>query len=386
MKTQMARAQKDKLIVPQLVGSNGENPRVSAVSSFHDDVWDFTNEDGNPARSSGEKKIRWSFRTPDGGLFTDLPFKCLLAAFKQFIHALRWHPIDSAPFGPSALCSMFTRTKRFVDHLLTYPNPVLRFKDVMHHHCEDYIQEIVGSAFSASYKYHFLSILQKLFLYRQAMRDGLAFEPLKGESARKMAGENKASQLANQTEVIPDEILGPLVRAAIEYVDRFSPYLLDICEAVEDIRKRKRWFGVWARRYIHEHNPSKYGLDGVKFEKGVTSLRQLNQELCHLQTACFVLIAFATGMRISELLSLREGCCEVEVQPGQEDLVWLRSRVFKMQGVPNGRSWTPFAQGNDPQPGGVGTACISMRRVQLLLVPSGIRTLHPGQSPPSQTL
>ncbi len=70
MKTQMARVQKSRLIVPQLVGSNGENPRVSGVSSFHDDVWEFINEDGNPARSSGEKKIRWSFRTPDGGLFT----------------------------------------------------------------------------------------------------------------------------------------------------------------------------------------------------------------------------------------------------------------------------------------------------------------------------
>ena len=89
---------------------------------------------------------------------------------------------------------------------------------------------------------------------------------------------------------------------------------------------------------MNDHVPSTYGLDGTKFESGVRSVRQLNKELNYLQTACFVLIAFATGMRVSEILSLREGCCETQKESGQADLVWLRSRVFKMQGVPEGRN------------------------------------------------
>jgi hypothetical protein len=35
------------------------------------------------------------------------------------------------------------------------------------------------------------------------------------------------SEPENQTRIIPDEILGPLVRAALEYVDDFADYLLD---------------------------------------------------------------------------------------------------------------------------------------------------------------
>ena len=56
------------------------------------------------------------------------------------------------------------------------------------------------------------------------------------------------------------------------------------------------------------------GLDGTKFEKGcaVPSVRQLNTELSYLQTACFVLIAFATGMRVSELLSLGKAAVETQ--------------------------------------------------------------------------
>jgi integrase len=338
MNRQTAYALRSGLVEPQFFGCDSEDPKVSAVSRFDDEVWDFTNEDENPARSHTDTRICWSFRTPQGVLFTSPRFKSLLTGLKQFIYALRWHPIDSAPLAVSALICTFRRAQRFVHHLLAYPTPVLRFKDVLPHHCEDYIEEVLSCGLSASYKYHCLNILAKLFFYRRVMKDGLVIEPLKGESAHRMAGYTRASQLESQTQIIPDDILTPLVRAALEYVDRFADYLLDACECIEGIRERHRWFGVWARRYVHKHASAAYGLDGSKFENGLRSLRHLNKELCYLQTACFVLIAFMTGMRLSELLSLREGCCETEAEPGQVDLVWLRSRVFKMQGVPKGRS------------------------------------------------
>lgn len=169
------------------------------------------------------------------------------------------------------------------------------------------------------------------------MEDGLVIDPLKGEPPGRVVGWNIASMLEAQTEFIPDEVLGRLVRAALEYIDQFASYLLDASDGVEEIRNRQRCVGYWSPRYLREHAPSAYGLDGTKFEKGLLSARELNKELCYLQTACFVLIAFATGMRVSEILSLREGCCEIQSEPGQPDLVWLRSRVFKMQGVPEGR-------------------------------------------------
>jgi len=120
MKRETAPVLRSGLVAPQLNGSDGENPKVSAVSRFDDDVWDFSNEDENPARSRTDTKICWSCRMPQGGLFTDPRFKSLLTALKQFIYALRWHPIDSAPFGVTALCCMFRLGKQFVDHLLAY--------------------------------------------------------------------------------------------------------------------------------------------------------------------------------------------------------------------------------------------------------------------------
>ena len=326
-----------KGVAAKLIGCEGSNPQVSLLSRFHDEVWDFSNENQNPSTDKSTKRIRWGFATPKGGRFTDPAFRYLLLASKQFIYALRWHPIDEVPLAASAVVQMFARTKRFIDHLLSYRHPILRFKDVLPHHGEDYIQAVRGGAFSASYKYNVLHVLQRLFQYRGVMIDSLVMDPFEGRSVRKLVGYSHALQLATQTQVIPDDILGPLVRGALEYVDRFADYLLDACDAVEDIRDRGRNFFYRSNHYVRELGPSSYGLGGSRFASGLRSVRQLNKELNYLQTACFVLIAFATGMRVSEILSLRVGCCETQKESGQADLVWLRSRVFKMQGVPEGR-------------------------------------------------
>jgi integrase len=326
-----------KHVAAKPVGCQGSNPQVSELSRFDDVIWDFSNEDQNPSVDKSAKRIRWDFETPRGGRFTDPAFEHLLLASKQFIYALRWHPLDGAPLAASAVLQLFSRTKRFLEHLLSYSNPILRFKDVLPHHGEDYIRSVLGSAFSRSYKYGLLQILQRLFHYREVMIDGLVMDPFQGQSVRKVVGHTHARQLETQTQAIPDEILGPLVRASLEYVDRFADYLLDTCEAVEHLRKRQRDFAYWSRRRVREHAPAGSGLEGSKFERGLSSVSQLNQELNYLQTACFVLIAFATGMRVSEILSLRVGCCETQKESGQQDLVWLRSRVFKMQGLPEGR-------------------------------------------------
>jgi integrase len=191
---------------------------------------------------------------------------------------------------------------------------------------------------SSSYKYNRIHILQKLFQYRYVMTDGLLVDPFHGKPpVRKIAGYSHASQRETQTQVIPDEALIPLIQGALEYVDRSADYLLDAFEGVEEVRKARCNFQYRATCYLYDRPTSAYGLEGTRFADGLQSLRQLYVELSHLQTACFVLIAFATGMRISEILSLREGCCEIVKVPGQPDLVWLRSRVFKMQGVPAGR-------------------------------------------------
>ena len=314
-----------------------DNPQVSAISWFCDDVWDFSDENKNPATGRSDKRICWSFALPGGGLFTDARFRSLLTASKQFVYALRWRPIDTPSYSPASLRNLFRSLKGFIAHLVGYSSPVLRFKDVLPHHCDDYLLRLTSSDTSRADRYRRVQILHTLFRYREAMQDGLVIDPLNGESVVKIVGNNAHS--GSKTEIIPEDVLGPLVRASLQYVDQFSGYLLDRAGELEKIRASATpdQFPYLGTRHLRRHAVTPYPLGGTRLEMGVRSLRQLSTELCHLQTACFVVIAFATGMRLSELLSLQEGCCQVVTEPGQPDLIWLHGRVFKMQGVPEGR-------------------------------------------------
>ena len=316
----------------------GDNPRVSSISRFCDDVWDFSDENKNPATGRADKRICWSFTLPGGGLFTDARFRSLLTASKQFVYALRWRPIDTPSYSPASLRNLFRSLKRFIAHLVGYSNPVLRFKDVLPHHCDDYLLKLSSSDASRATRYGQVQILHMLFRYRGAMQDGLVVDPLNGDSVVRIVGKN-ADSLGRKTEIIPEDVLGPLVRASLQYVDQFSGYLLDCADELERIRTSTTpdQFPYLATRHLRRHAVTSYPLGGTSLEMGVRSLRQLSTELCHLQTACFVVIAFATGMRLSELLSLQEGCCQVVAEPGKPDLIWLHGRVFKMQGMPDGR-------------------------------------------------
>ena len=66
-------------------GKRADNPDVSLASRFWDGVWDFSNEDGNPAAGSHDKRIYWSFKMPGGSLFTDARFRSLLTASKHLV-------------------------------------------------------------------------------------------------------------------------------------------------------------------------------------------------------------------------------------------------------------------------------------------------------------
>jgi integrase len=60
------------------------------------------------------------------------------------------------------------------------------------------------------------------------------------------------------------------------------------------------------------------------------ALRHLLDRVCLLQTACFVIVATSTGMRLGELLALKPGCVVKRRVRGYESpLYWLKSLLIK---------------------------------------------------------
>jgi hypothetical protein len=108
---------------------------------------------------------------------------------------------------------------------------------------------------------------------------GLVIDPLKGELATSIVRRPSGSSPA-KTHIIPEEILGPLVRASLQYVDQFAEYLLDASGKMERIRNGKPLADTqyFRKRCLRQHTPSASQLAGTRFEKGLHSLEQFNRE------------------------------------------------------------------------------------------------------------
>ena len=95
------------------------------------------------------------------------------------------------------------------------------------------------------------SDLKTIISEGRKLPDGLVVDPFQGKPpVRKIAGYSHASEAETQTAIIPDEILGPLVRLALEYVDSAADYLFDALHGIEGIRKAGRNFEYRANRYL----------------------------------------------------------------------------------------------------------------------------------------
>jgi len=100
---------------------------------------------------------------------------------------------------------------------------------------------------------------------------------------------------------------------------------------------------VGVSNYAYLGIPIHGQLDGTAWIEGVTvevghpeSLSRLTQTL---QAACYILIAFLSGMRDSEIKHLRAGCLNVHLDANGSPYRWtVRSQAFKGEGDPMGTS------------------------------------------------
>ncbi|WP_322106001.1 hypothetical protein [Paraburkholderia sp. J41] len=78
--------------------------------------------------------------------------------------------------------------------------------------------------------------------------------------------------------------------------------------------------------------------DGLMMQ-GYRSRRQVQTELVHLRTACYILCAAFSGMRDSELASLEVGCFVKRTGYDGETVCWLKGTTYKLERDPKPAEW-----------------------------------------------
>lgn len=315
------------------------NPRVSTLSRFLDLVWDFTKEITNPAYQPKGKKILWAFEVKEGELFSHRKYASLMHSCKQLMYAMLWNPEQNRRAKPNTAIHHWLFIRHFVIYLANRKYPILRFKDVTPFVVDEYVKSLEGQdgrgkkrSKRARYPYHYC--LKLLYIYRQKVTDSLTFDPFGGESPGKGLGVIR--DRGAKTPHIPDDILTKLVTAALDYVDRHSEFLIEAATVIERIVKK---YGGRDERLIESHVQRQLSelvsrrAAGGKITSDLGELKRttIAGHLIRLRTSCYILVAFVTGMRVSEILSLKEGCVETEYTEDGE-FVWVNSTLHKTLG------------------------------------------------------
>jgi integrase len=323
-------------VTPQL--SPDEHSPVSALSFFSDETWDFSTEMDDTTKPFCRRAIRWKFKLTQERNSLAPEYASMLLALKQLAYLMLF---GFPRMKPISVVDRIIMLKVFIRFLAERPSPIFRFQDVLEFHLKDYIHYLKTrpgrrGAIHTSVLCHHLAALNLLYDRQDQLSDYLSFRPTGDRAPSKIAGYRYAEARENRTQPIPDRELKILIEAAVNYLQHRAPIIFNYLEE----------FNRFAEAYTL-NSPDRQlrsricERDFFARREDLRSIVDLNNELIHLRSACFIIIAFSTGMRISEILAMKHGCLRQENTSNHGTFYWIDSKLFKTQQKDGGlsRSW-----------------------------------------------
>jgi integrase len=288
-------------------------------SSWTDAVWIF--EPTSRLDEDHPQRIRWDFTLSDGYRFTDPPHADLLESSRQHLSSIRLHSLRSGP-------GRHASTVRALFHCL---RALIRWMTEQGFHCfadldktaiRDFTLVVAsrpgrraGSTIGRSTLEQYLHVLVYLFQHRGTIEDSLKSDPFPGERAGSIAQTHTHRKRCGP--YTPDLVAVPLIQGAIDFLTTSAVGILRAREtyisAMTTARRRTARASSLADMAIASLRPTP-----IATPRGpcmIESMTQFAELIEYLYTACFIVIAYLLGARVSEILHLQSDC----VRPLQGD-------------------------------------------------------------------
>lgn len=279
-------------------------------SRWEDSTWILAPTNALEARQP--VRLHWNFALQDGRRFTDARHAPLLQTSKQLIALIRGRSLYTGlPLRPSSVLNFF-HTLRL---LLRWMNleGLRRFADLDRPallHFQHWLTEFPTSRHStraaATVQRH-LALFNYLFRCRAELGDGLSFDPFPGSNHHEAAGAREG--LRQPWPYTPDSVAVALLQAAVEIVTHDAAHVLQARETYRRVMvsaggtlHATAAIGRATRALRRAHD----GTPGI--ERPVTSVSELVRRIDMLYAACFVVLSYMVGPRVSEILHLQAGC------------------------------------------------------------------------------
>ncbi len=338
-----------KVPTPISITHSAPEIRVSTASIWPDRIWQF--DVTIPGMVRSDMALDWGFVLPDGSRFTGAQWAPWCEAAKRFLWALR---VDPLPGRRRARDSSLMRMHQHLRVLIRWMvgEGYCCFADLDRDTAERFLAAVKtrpgrkGRPLSGATLAGYASILNTLYLQRDRLTDSPS-EDLLGTDRLRLLGTWK--QRRGSLPCTPDAVAVPLVSAAIRLLGGFADDVIALRDRVEaiigdaTIPLDQRAADARIRAVIASFSFSKLADEGIpRRTEPVTDLAGMRFLVSRLYDACFVVIAYLVGARISEILGLKVGCIVEHLSAdGAETFAYLRGRIYKTADGPGGQphSW-----------------------------------------------
>jgi len=325
----------------ELPGSTFENVDERAWflqgSAWRDTLWVL--KPTNALEEVWPARLQWHFKLPSGAFFTDQRYEHLMESSRQLIALIRSCSLSTGlAQRATTVAGYFVHLKQ----LLRWMDQAgyTRFQDldatalIQFHR---YIADRKGnrrSQLTPATVQKYLYLLTCLHRFRERLNDGLLIDPFPGRSHGEVAGVRDFE--IGRLPYTPENVAIPLVQRAIDLVIRDSGTILEARRVYAQgmASAKVRGLGVDACTTAANRDLQKSELRLTS--QPIATVVNLAHSIDMLYAACFVIISYLVGARVSEILHLEAGCVQ---RRGEGDrTVWvIAGTIFKRQPEYHGR-------------------------------------------------
>jgi integrase len=267
--------------------------------------------------------IRWGFPMPSGRCFTDPHYAPLLQTSKQLIAIVRARSLFTGlPHRARTAFCYFIHLRillQWMDH-----EGIRRFSDLDRASLLSYQRTVrqrkarSGAPINSNTVRDHVQVLVYLYRCRDALDDGLSFDPFAGEPAG-------VRVRANYGRYTPDSIAVPLIQKSIEFLEGGAIDVLRAREAYAAAMARSlQWRRQGASAIGNSNSTAVDAMQRIPIhtphgERPIRSVPDLSDLIDMLYTACFVVISYLVGARAHEVLHLQSGCIRARPSRAEEN-------------------------------------------------------------------
>ncbi len=345
---------RDDLPVTYIVGAEGKPIQLSRYES---NVWDFSPYIHNKNTSSFF--INFDFKLSDGISLIDAAEYNLLHAVKSFLYT-RWlakSPRSSKHIKAATLTSCWSNLKPLLRWM--HANRIDNFDGLNHQKCLKYASSIIeDKTTKPRLKVSQLENVELIYHFRDRLPHPMKDHPWPEETAFTLAGARRTNGMYDvKTELIPKRLYASLGNKAITFLEDESERILrawhefhlaysaEIDLAEHHASKRiknsaNRQYQTLetvtydiARKRALAKTKEVLALNGFKY------LTELDSEVRFLRTCCYIVVAMFSGMRDSEVISLKSNCFERSSDMDGEEYCWIHGYTYKLEDQPKPAKW-----------------------------------------------